>query len=137
MPPPLLERLARGPLLADGAMGTMLFARGIGFDQCFDALNRTRPELIESIHREYLQAGAELIETNTFGANSVRLAHHGLEKDARTIARQGVRIARAARDVVGVNALVAGSVGPLGKPLEPFGPIDPAAAEASFRETAE
>ena len=63
MPDPLFERLARGPLLADGAMGTMLFARGVGFDQCFDDLNRSQPELIESIHREYLLAGAELIET--------------------------------------------------------------------------
>src|SRR5206468_6193953 len=91
--------------------------RGIGFDQCFDALNRTQPQLIESIHREYLLAGAELIETNTFGANPIRLAAHGLEQDARVIARQGVRIARAAREVVGVNAMVAGSIGPLGKPL--------------------
>jgi methionine synthase I (cobalamin-dependent)/5,10-methylenetetrahydrofolate reductase len=137
MPHPLLERLARGPLLADGAMGTMLFARGVGFDQCFDALNRTQPQLIESIHREYLLAGAELIETNTFGANPIRLANHGLEQDARVIARQGVRVARSAREIVGVNAIVGGSIGPLGKPLEPFGPIDPADAEASFRVTAE
>ncbi len=137
MPHPLLARLTRGPMLADGAMGTMLFARGVGFDQCFDALNRTQPELIESIHREYLRAGAELIETNTFGANPIRLATHGLEHDARTIARQGVRIARAAREVVGVDALVAGSMGPLGKPLEPFGPVTVADAEACFRVTAE
>ena len=134
---PLLERLARGPLLADGAMGTQLFARGIGFDQCFDELNRSRPELIEAIHREYLVAGAELIETNTFGANPMRLANHGLEQDARVIARQGVRVARAAREVVGVNALVAGSMGPLGKALEPFGPVDASHAEACFRVTAE
>src|SRR5882672_10482553 len=137
MPQPLMERLARGPLIADGAMGTLLFSRGIGFDQCFDALNRTKPQLIESIHREYLLAGAELIETNTFGANPIRLAAHGLEQDARVIARQGVRIARAAREVVGVNALVAGSIGPLGKPLEPFGSIDPAHAQECFRVTAE
>ena len=134
---PLLERLARGPLLADGAMGTLLFSRGVAFEQCFDDLNRTQPELIESIHREYLLAGAELIETNTFGANPIRLANHGLEQHARVIARQGVRIARAAREVVGVNALVAGSIGPLGKALEPFGPIDPAQAEACFRVGAE
>ncbi len=133
----LLSRLARGPLIADGAMGTMLFARGVSFDQCFDDLNRTQPELIESIHREYLLAGAELIETNTFGANPTRLASHGLEEHARVIARQGVRIARAAREVVGVNALVAGSMGPLGKPLEPFGTITTAQAEASFRVAAE
>src|SRR5258705_4088104 len=137
MPQPLMERLARGPLIADGAMGTLLFARGVGFDQCFDALNRTQPQLIESIHREYLLAGAELIETNTFGANPIRLANHGLEQDARVIARQGVRIARSAREIVGVNAIVGGSIGPLGKPLEPFGPIDPADAEASFRVAAE
>ena len=137
MSQPLLERLARGPLLADGAMGTMLFSRGVAFEQCFDELNRSNPELIEAIHREYLLAGAELIETNTFGANPVRLANHGLEQDARVIARQGVRIARAAREIVGVNALVAGSMGPLGKALEPFGPIDVPHAEACFRVAAE
>ena len=73
---PLLTRLAQGPLLADGAMGTLLFERGIPYERSFDALNRSDAALIESIHRDYLQAGAELIETNTFGANRMRLAAH-------------------------------------------------------------
>ena len=123
MLPLLLERLARGPLLADGAMGTLLYERGVGFDQCFDELNASRPTLVESIHRDYLAAGAELIETNTFGTNAVRLAAHGLEERVRAFARQGAKLARQAREIVGVNAFVAGSVGPLGKPLEPFGHI--------------
>ena len=77
-------------------MGTLLFERGVGFDQCFDDLNLAHPDRVESVHRDYLAAGAELIETNTFGANAVRLAAHGLEDQARLIARQGVKIARAA-----------------------------------------
>src|SRR6476659_1329163 len=128
MPSPLLDRLSRGPLLADGAMGTFLYERGIAFDQCFDELNLTKPTLVESVHRDYLAAGAELIETNTFGANAVRLAAHGLDGQTRVIARQGVRVARSAREIVGTNAFVAGSVGPLGKPLEPFGHISSAGA---------
>lgn len=137
MPATLLERLARGPVLADGAMGTLLNQRGIGFEHCFDELNLSKPTLVESVHRDYLAAGAELIETNTFGVNALRLAAHGLEEKVRTIARQGVRIARAAREIVGVDALVAGSIGPLGKSLEPFGPVPVAEAEAAFQAAAE
>ena len=137
MPSPLLDRLARGPLLADGAMGTLLYQRGVGFDHCFDELNLSKPGLVESVHRDYLTSGAELIETNTFGANGVRLSPHGLDDKVRLIARQGVRVARSAREIVGVNAFVAGSIGPLGKPLDPFGPITVAEAEAVFQVTAE
>jgi homocysteine S-methyltransferase len=137
MPAPFLERLARAPLLADGAMGTQLYSRGVGFEHCFDELNLSRPALVEAVHRDYLVAGAELIETNTFGANAVRLAGHGLEGQARLIARQGVRIARAAREIVGRDAFVAGAMGPLGKPLQPFGHITPVEAEAHFLAAAE
>ena len=133
----LLDRLARAPLLADGAMGTMLYQSGIGFDQCFDELNLSRPTLVESIHRDYLAAGAELIETNSFGANAVRLTAHGLEERVRVFARQGAKLARQAREIVGVNAFVAGSLGPLGKPLEPFGHITVRQAEEWFQATAE
>src|SRR5436309_3075380 len=108
---PLLERLSQGPILADGAMGTMLYQRGVPFDQCFDELNLSKPSQVEAIHRDYLVAGAELLESNTFGANAVRLAAHGLEEKVRLLARQGVKVARAAREIVGVNALVAGSIG--------------------------
>jgi methionine synthase I (cobalamin-dependent)/5,10-methylenetetrahydrofolate reductase len=124
-------------MLADGAMGTLLYERGINFDRCFDEINLSNPGLIESIHREYLAAGAELIETNTFGANHARLASHGLEDKARLIARQGARVARAAREIVGVPAYVAGSIGPLGKALEPFGQIPVADAECWFQESVE
>jgi homocysteine S-methyltransferase len=134
---PFFERLASGPLLADGAMGTQLYARGIGFEESFDGLNLTRPELVEAVHRDYLAAGAELIETNTFGTNAIRLAPHGLEDRVRQIARQGVKVARAAREIVGADAFVAGSMGPLGKALEPFGPITPSEAESAFGEAAE
>ncbi len=137
MPAPLLDRLHRGPLIADGAMGTQLYARGIPFDQSFDELNLSQPALVEGIHRDYLAAGAELVETNTFGTNAVRLGHHGLEAKVRLIARQGVKVARGAREIVGVPAFVAGSIGPLGKPLEPFGAITVAQAEAHFRAAAE
>src|SRR6267378_115277 len=137
MSAPFLERLARGPLLGDGATGTLLYERGVPFDQSFDELNLSRPALVEGLHRDYLMAGAELIETNTFGANSVRLATHGLEDKTRLVARQGVKIARAAREIVGVNAFVAGSIGPLGKALEPFGHLTPADAERHFRESVE
>src|SRR5713101_1109653 len=137
MSAPFLERLARGPLLADGATGTLLYERGVPFDQSFDELNLSRPELVESLHRDYLAAGAELIETNTFGANPLRLAAHALEEKTRLIARQGARVARAAREIVGVNAFVAGSIGPLGRPLEPFGQITAAEAEAAFHLSAE
>ena len=137
MSAPFLERLARGPLLADGATGTLLYERGVPFDQSFDELNLSRPTLVESLHRDYLVAGAELIETNTFGANPVRLAAHGLEERTRLIARQGVKVARAAREIVGVNAFVAGSIGPLGKPLEPFGHLTAADAERHFLVAAE
>src|SRR2546423_5392053 len=133
----MLARLAQGPLLADGAMGTLLYERGIRFDQCFDELNLSQAGLVESVHRDYLAAGAELIETNTFGANAVRMAVHGLEDKVRLTARQGVKVARTAREIVGVNAFVVGSIGPLGKPLEPFGAISTSDAERYFRATAE
>jgi methionine synthase / methylenetetrahydrofolate reductase(NADPH) len=134
---PFLDRLARGPLLADGAMGTLLVERGIPFGHCFDQANLTRPDLVEAIHREYLAAGAELIETNTFGANHLRLLAHGLEEEARVIARQGARVARAAREIAGTPAFVAGSIGPLGKALLPFGQIAVADAERWFQVSAE
>jgi len=134
---PFLEKIARGPVLADGAMGTLLYARGISFDQNFDELNLSNPKLVGTVHRDYLTAGAEVIETNTFGANRARLSQFGFEDKVRLIARQGARIARDAREVVGVPALVAGSMGPLGKPLAPYGTIAVEDAHAMFRESAE
>ncbi len=118
-------------------MGTLLFSRGIAYERCFDELNVAQSGLIEGIHREYLSAGAELIETNTFGANAVRLATHGLQDRARVLARQGVKLARNAREIVGTPAFVAGAMGPLGSHIEPFGSIAVADAEVAFRAQAE
>ena len=137
MSSPFLDRLALGPLLADGAMGTLLFQRGIPFERCFDELNLTHATLVEAIHREYLAAGAELVETNTFGCNAIRLSAHGLGEKAGVLARQGVKLARNAREIAGTSAFVAGSMGPLGSALVPFGPISPAEAEATFKVQAE
>src|SRR5437867_5312929 len=96
-----LRRLEEGVLLADGAMGTLLYDRGIAFDRSFDLLNVTDPALVQGIHRDYIRAGAELIETNTFGANRLRLAAHGAPDDVRRVNRAGAQIARNAREEVG------------------------------------
>jgi len=124
-------------MLADGAMGTQLYARGVAFDQNFDELNLSDPKLVGKIHRDYLAAGAELIETNTFGANRMRLSAFGHEDRVRLIARQGARVARDAREVMGAPAFVIGSMGPLGKPLEPYGTIAVEDAHAMFKEAVE
>ncbi len=131
---PFLERLGRGVLLADGAMGTELYARGIAPSQCYDAVNLTNPDLVQRVHLDYLAAGAELIETNTFGANGSKLAAYGRENQVREINRQGGRIARYARDIAGSTAFIAGAVGPLGAPLGPLGEIDEERARTLFRE---
>jgi homocysteine S-methyltransferase len=131
----LRERLAAGPILADGAMGTLLFSRGIPQRANLDELVATRPDLIGAIHREYLDAGADLIETATFGANRVRLAPHGLADQAGRFARRGAQVAREARDVAGRDVLVAGSIGPLGGPTPDVLRLGDAAVRAAFRET--
>ena len=130
----LLAALRERIVVADGATGTLLYSRGVAFQHCFDALNLQDPEVVRQVHRDYLAAGAEIIETNTFGSNRVKLASHGLEKQAREIARAGARIAR---EEAGESAWVAGSVGPLGKPLAPVGVITRAQAQAAFREQIE
>ena len=128
------ERLGRGPILVDGAMGTLLFASGIPQRACLDELPTTRPELIGSIHRAYLDAGAEIVETATFGANRVRLATFGLEADAHRFNRRAAQVAREARDVAGREALVAGSIGPLGAATREILHLDDDAIRAAFRE---
>ncbi len=107
-------------IVFDGAMGTMLYTRGVYINQCFEALNVLRPHMVKQIHREYLLAGAEVLETNTFGANEVKLAGFGLADKVEEINLQGVQLAR---EVAGNEAYVAGSIGPLGKPLAPIGNI--------------
>ena len=134
---PLLDRLARGPILCDGAMGTLLYARGISFDRCFDELNLSNPALVLEIHGDYVHAGAEMIETNTFGANRFKLAHHGLEKRVREINLRGVKLAREAREIAGEATFVLGAVGPIGQLLVPLGQITYADAHAAFKEQIE
>jgi homocysteine S-methyltransferase len=130
-----LERLdAGGPLLSDGAMGTMLNRAGISFDDCFDELNRSRPAVVAEIHRAYIDAGADLIQTNTFGANRYKLAEHGLEAHAAEINRAGVELARRVVWASYRDVLVAGDVGPLGVRLAPFGRVQTEQARAAFAE---
>ncbi|MGH2669096.1 MAG: homocysteine S-methyltransferase family protein, partial [bacterium] len=107
----LVQRLQREPLLADGAMGTMLYARGVPLDACFDVLNLQGAKTVQGIHREYVAAGADAIETNTFGANRIGLAKHGFSERVEAINRAGVELARR---VAGDEAFVAGAVGPTG-----------------------
>ncbi|GHO91290.1 bifunctional homocysteine S-methyltransferase/methylenetetrahydrofolate reductase [Reticulibacter mediterranei] len=115
---PLLEQLQEGPVLCDGAMGTLLYARGITYEQCFDALNLTQPDLIQRIHGEYISAGAQIIETNTFGANRAKLEAYHLEERVREINFRAVRLAREAREIAGQPVFIAGAVGPSGRPLQ-------------------
>ncbi len=131
-----LERIQAGPLLVDGAFGTLLYARGVPYERGFDELNVTQPALVEGVHREYLAAGAQVIETNTFGANRLRLALYGLEARTREVNAQGVYIARTARAALAPAAFVAGAIGPIGQPLEPVGAISLAEARAAFAEQA-
>ncbi|MBV9359118.1 MAG: bifunctional homocysteine S-methyltransferase/methylenetetrahydrofolate reductase [Chloroflexi bacterium] len=135
---PFLDRLATGvPVLFDGAMGTELYARGVPFERCFDELNLVQPDLVQEIHRAYIAAGADVIETNTFAANRVRLADFGLDDRVREINFRGVRLAREAREVSGESVFLAGSISGLGQPLAPVGTISLDAARAVFVEQIE
>lgn len=131
---PFLEALRERVLLADGAMGTMLYAKGVFLNTCFDELNLRRPDLVREVHREYLRAGADILETNTFGANRFKLRAHGLDDRVREVNREGARLARAE---AGPEAYVAGAIGPLGGVLAPWGKTLVADAEAAFAEQAE
>ena len=128
----LLARIKQSPILCDGAMGTLLYAKGIFINRCYDELNLSQPDLIRGIHHEYLQAGAEIIETNTFGANSFRLARHSMTDHVRDINVAGARVAREAAK--SFDVWVAGSVGPLGIRIEPLGKTSFEEARAAFRE---
>jgi homocysteine S-methyltransferase len=134
-----VRRLFQGsPVLCDGAMGTMLYARGVFINRCYDELNLTQPETVRAIHQEYLQAGAEVIETNTFGANAYRLEHYGLRDKVAQINVAGVRLARECvnqiREKQAAEAFVAGAIGPLGIRLEPLGKVGLDEARAAFAE---
>jgi methionine synthase / methylenetetrahydrofolate reductase (NADH) len=130
------DRIASGPLLADGAMGTLIHSKGIPLDTCFDELNLSSPALIKEIHRSYLDAGADLVETNTFGANHYRLGSHGLADKVEAINRAGVELARLMIEASSQpdDRYVAGAVGPLGVQLAPFGRVTAEQAYSAFKE---
>ncbi len=121
-------------VVADGAMGTMLYAKGIFINRCFDELNLSAPQLVKEIHQEYVRAGADVVETNTFGGNRVRLSAFGFAEKLVAINEAGVRLAR---EAAGEKAFVAGAMGPLGTQIEPLGPMSFAEARGVFREQAE
>ena len=134
----LTEIFGTRTVLCDGAMGTSLYARGIFINRCYDELNLSQPEVVRTVHEEYLQAGAEIIETNTFGANALRLQRYGLADKVIEINRAGVEIARKAvnqrADKQSGKVWIAGAVGPLGARLEPLGKIGLDEAQAAFAE---
>src|SRR2546425_9707690 len=129
-----LEALDERVLVCDGAMGTMLYAKGVFINKSFDALNVTQPDLVGDVHQDYVRAGADIVETNTFGANRIKLGSFGIADKLHAINEQGARIARhAARE----SAYVAGSIGPLGIRIEPWGKTGIDEAQMYFREQAQ
>ena len=131
------QRLQESPLLLDGAMGTMLHSQGVTIDTCFDILNCRQPQVVASIYRGYIDAGADVIETNTFGANRFKLAEYGLEDQVTVINQTAVSIARRVIDASFKEVWLAGSIGPLGVRLAPLGRVSMAEAEAAFHEQIE
>ena len=129
----LLEESPK-PLVADGAMGTMLNASGVSFKTCFDQLNLSQPDVVTAVHRAYIEAGAQIIQTNTFGANRFKLADHDLEDMVQEINRAGVELSKRATLDSFKRVLVAGDVGPLGVHLAPFGRVQPDSARKAFAE---
>src|SRR6185437_6978910 len=128
------DQLAKRVIVADGAMGTMLYAKGVFINRCFDELNLSAPDMVRQIHQEYVKAGAEILETNTFGGSRPRLAAFGMAEKLKAINQAGVKLAREAAKE---SAYVAGAVGPLGVRIEPLGPTSFAEARAAFREQIE
>jgi methionine synthase / methylenetetrahydrofolate reductase(NADPH) len=138
---PFIEALDERVLVCDGATGTMLYAKGVFINKSFDALNLTQPELVAAVHQEYVRAGADIIETNTFGANRIRLGSFGLADRLHEINLQGAKLARQAAEdpfdaAQGRGAYVAGAIGPLGVRIEPWGKIGVDEARGYFREQA-
>lgn len=131
-----LERLLdpNAIVMFDGAMGTMLYNKGVFINQCYDELALRQPDLVREIHAQYVKAGADVIETNSFGANRLKLTQYGLQDQARELNRAAAKVAR---EAAGDRALVAGAVGPLGVRLEPYGPTSKDEACAIFREQIE
>jgi homocysteine S-methyltransferase len=132
--PEFLDRLKNGVLLADGAMGTLLHARGTQVNHCFDELNLAEPARVAEVHRAYIDAGAQMILTNTFGANRYKLGKHGLEAQVAEINRAGVELARRVVAASFKPVFIAGDIGPLGVRLEPYGRVKLHEAREAFAE---
>lgn len=128
-----IERIKNNVLLFDGAIGTMLYSRGVFINRCYDELNLSRPDLVKEIHKVYVEAGSDCIETNTFGANRVKLAPYGFAEKLSAINYEGARLAR---EVAGSDVMVAGSIGPLGIKIEPWGSMTKEEAKQAFKEQA-
>jgi methionine synthase / methylenetetrahydrofolate reductase(NADPH) len=128
---PFLDRIDKRPVVCDGAMGTMLYSKGIPLNRCYDELNTAMPQLVKEVHLAYVKAGADVLETNTFGANKFRLEKFGVGEKVRELNLAGARVAR---EIAGDDLYVAGAVGPLGIPLEPLGVTTLDEARAAFRE---
>ncbi len=137
MKSPFLTALETRVLLADGAMGTLLFSRGIAANACLEALVLEQPDVIRRAHEDYIAAGADIVETNTFGANRFRLARHGLESRVRDINFRAARLARDAREISGHPVFIAGSIGPTGRMLATVGDVRPEDVRAAIREQAD
>jgi len=131
---PFLEAIDKRPLLFDGAMGTLLYARGASSEQCLEALVVSRPGWVTEVHQAYAAAGADVIKTHTFGANRVRLAEHGLADEVREFNFRAVRLVRDVREIVGRALFIAGDIGPLGKHLAPMGPLSIKTVREAFHE---
>ena len=134
---PFLDALDERVLVCDGAMGTMLYGKGVFINRCFESLNQTEPALVTDVHGQYLRAGADVIETNTFGANRMKLRSFGLGDQVRELNLAGARLAREAVKKSGHDAYVAGAIGPLGVRIEPWGKTGVDEAEAMFRDQAQ
>lgn len=135
---PFLARLSEPePIICDGAMGTMLYAMGVPANSCFDECNISQPDFVRRVHEAYIKAGAEIIETNTYGANRFKLSSFDLADKVKRINMRGARLAREVREVSGLPVMVAGAVGPLGKPIKPVGLIPALEARDIFREQVE
>src|SRR5512143_494418 len=132
--PSFRDLLADGRVhVFDGAMGTMLYGKGVFLNVCYDELALRQPDLVREIHREYVKAGAELLETNTFGANPFKLAHYGIAAETERI---NAAAARVAREAAGGRAVVLGAIGPLGVRVEPYGETGLDQAQAAFARQA-
>ena len=131
---PFLEEVTKRPLLFDGAMGTLLYARGASSEQCLEELVLSRPEWVTDVHQSYAAAGADIIKTHTFGASRVQLAQHGLADRVREFNFAAVKLVRDVREVSGRALFIAGDVGPLGKRLAPIGALTAEQARETFHE---